>query len=511
VSPSTEQRYANWALGAATLLFAIFLLRYHYQLITSPVPLDVFENAMPFITGLIAEGGNPYSYEHQPLYTNVYPPLYNLLAAPLTGLFGNTLLLHRSLAGAFILAVCLLCYKTLRWRSADRSNALAAAVLLYGALLYSATPVASASSTGLLFYLLCLLLPWAYQFSPASLALSGICAVLAFYGKQYFLAAPAFVCLYLFLFQSKHHAIGYALGTGALLLLSIVAMQLTSPYYFDNTVFSTRAAAAMFRQPDHMLKQMLLFLQVYAGVILALLVGLLTGMWPSLRKSWRRPDYFWFTFLLATAVIAAFLGHSRGNHMSYLFQMMSPLLVIAAFTQLSQLPRGHALAVALLMLSFWQTWKLLPADISISEENWRRIDAEIQAHQTIYSDALFLHNLQAHGKTIYQGPLTEWFYFAVLKPPWLVREDVELRVKTITDKRIQQINNMLDEQAFDLVILRRGKFGIIGAAREGFPFEPGDGQAAFRDRYQLQYELAVPLPPRGSIGKEAIQVWKPIP
>ena len=65
------------------------LLQHHGEIITAPVPLDLYEGTAPQITGIIARGENPYSFEHQPAAAYVYPPLYNILVAPLTGVFGS--------------------------------------------------------------------------------------------------------------------------------------------------------------------------------------------------------------------------------------------------------------------------------------------------------------------------------------------------------------------------------------------------------------------------------------
>ena len=91
-----------WMLGLTTLAFA--LLRNHTSIITFPTPLDYYEGTVPLVTGLIARGIDPYGLAQQPVYAYVYPPLYNLIVAPLTLVFGNTFLVHRLVSAAFIAA-----------------------------------------------------------------------------------------------------------------------------------------------------------------------------------------------------------------------------------------------------------------------------------------------------------------------------------------------------------------------------------------------------------------------
>src|SRR5699024_1111625 len=83
------------ALGIATLIFLVLLLWLHAHLITVPVPIDSYESAMLSITHLIASGHIPYTAANTPVYMDTYPPLYNLLMAPLVLAFGNTFLIHR--------------------------------------------------------------------------------------------------------------------------------------------------------------------------------------------------------------------------------------------------------------------------------------------------------------------------------------------------------------------------------------------------------------------------------
>ena len=124
-------------------------------------------------------------------------------------------------------------------------------------------------------------------------------------------------------------------------------------------------------------------------------------------------------------------------------------------------------------------------------------------------DALLAPSLLAHDKTVYSGPLTEWFHFAVLKPDWLRRENPAQQVTAISEAHISRINHMLGNREFDLVILRHGKFGVIGANARGYPFAGNDGQENFRKNYHLAYSLELPMPDRRGAGTQQMQVWKP--
>src|SRR5687768_2546675 len=115
---------ALYVLGIALLL--ALLAHNHFQIVTAPFPLDYLEGTMPIITGLIASGRNPYAYAQQPEYTYVYPPLYNIIVAPLSAIFGNSVRLHRLVSGLFVLLSCLLLWRAARRAGASAANSAAA-------------------------------------------------------------------------------------------------------------------------------------------------------------------------------------------------------------------------------------------------------------------------------------------------------------------------------------------------------------------------------------------------
>jgi hypothetical protein len=67
---------------------------------------------------------------------------------------------------------------------------------------------------------------------------------------------------------------------------------------------------------------------------------------------------------------------------------------------------------------------------------------------------------------------------------------------------------MIEAEDFDLILLRKGHWGVIGASATDFPLG-GDGQTQFRDHYILRETLSLPLPERPGGGKRRIQVWTP--
>lgn len=167
--------------SAAVLLLA--LLWHHWQIIVAPVPLDLYEGTMLLVTGIIAEKGNPYTREFQPYAADVYPPLYNLMVAPLSHVFGNSFQLHRAVSALFIVLAVLLAALATWKKSASRQHALAAGAMLYAALLFYATPVSSTNAPGMAFFLAGLIVPWWRGFTNGSLVFALLCGLLAFYTR----------------------------------------------------------------------------------------------------------------------------------------------------------------------------------------------------------------------------------------------------------------------------------------------------------------------------------------
>ena len=511
-SSSAVQYWSRLLLWAALLVYSALLIKHHLQLILEVLPLDIFEPAMLLITGLIMEGGNPYRAEYLPIYTDVYPALYNVLVAPLAGVFGNTLVLHRAVNAGMLLISCGLCYQSLRHLGVDKLYALCAGTMLYAALLHYSTPIASVNGLGHCLYMACLLVPLASGFSRRSLIFSAVFGVLAFFGKPYFIAAPAFLAMYLLWRVSLLSAAAYALLVLVLLGASVGATLLIAPYYMDTTIFAMHAATAFTRDENHLIKQLLDFLAVYASLILAiLLAGTAALRVPAANGAIpaRGLEYFTFMLLGGTLAIVLVLGYNRGNYLTYLFQLMSPFLLLAAFLLVHRSQRTLPLLLPLLFMGFWQTWSLLPTHTSPERTSWEVLEEKIDQHEHIFANEIVAHLLNAKGKKLYQGALSQHFHFSVFKPVLLRREESSRSVRSISARYIRETNEMIGRKFFDLVLLRPGKWGIIGASPTGWPFEKGHGQAEFLKNYEKVDTLQLPYPERRGGGMRKIELWKP--
>jgi len=499
--------------------------------VVAVVPLDLYEGTMLLITGIIAEGGNPYTRAFQPYAADVYPPLYNMLVAPLSLVFGNTFQLHRTVSAIFILLASLLAGLATWRNSGSRQHGAAAAVMLYGALLFYATPVSSTNAAGVALFLAGVIVPWWRGFSNGSLIFALLCGLLVFYTKQYFILGMAILCLYLFLYVSMSRALCLGICYAGLLLGSLILVHKSSPYYLDNTLFAPSAAVSRLQTWDILFLQLWMYIRTYAGLLLVILTGAVvaavrigpgaialcvrTLLRPQF-SDWRGPllqgqgDYFWFCFLWSTLVIVFWLGKNPGNYMTYLFQLMSPFLLIGGFSVVAALPKKWQLVTPLVLLSFYQVYDILHKDFSADMDNWARIENMIAESDEVLANQMLVKTLLQFDKKVYQDGHTFYFPLAENKPEWLRKEREEDRVSAVWRDYITELYRKIQRQEFDLVLVSSWEMrGIF--FRHPPPFEDVTGKAFLSRYYAVDEKIKLSLTDRHGGGTYNILVWRPRP
>jgi hypothetical protein len=523
----TEKSWQHTYL-AATLLLLVALVWQHWQIITATVPLDLYEGTMVLITGIIAEGGNPYTRAFQPQAADVYPPLYNMLAAVLSPLFGNHFQLHRSLSALFILLACVSCaLLTLRHSGAWR-HALAAGVLWYAALLFYATPVSSTNAPGVALFITCLAVPWWRGFSTGSLAFALLCGLLSFYTKQYFILCMAILCLYVFLYVSMIRALLLGCCFALLLLSSLALVHASSPYYLDNTLFAPAAAIQGLHMWQILFMQLGFFLRTYLGLLLALVLVAISALrtgpvcrdqsdWLALAgEGWRGPllrrpvDYFWFALFWATLAIVLWLGRNPGNYMTYLFQLMSPFLLIAGLSALARSGLRLWLTLPLLALTGYQAWAILHKDFSVDMDNWREVEALIEDSEAILATQMLVAAQLEHGKPVFQDGHTFYFPMAAHKPDWMRKANPEDRVEAVWEDYLTRLFRKVERREFDYIMV--SPWEMNGIFRQNSPpFEEIGGREFLQRHYCKARVIPLSMTERHGGGTWKVQVWQPKP
>lgn len=526
--PSCVSAWRYLYRGAITVLF-LALIYHQWQIIIAPVPLDLYEGTMLLITGIIAEGGNPYTLAYQPQAADVYPPLYNIIVAPLTSIFGNNFQLHRSVSAGFILLSISLVGLATWKRTGMIVHSCAAAVMAYAALLFYATPVSSTNAPAVFVFLVGLIVPWWCGFTRWSLLFALLCGLLAFYTKQYFVVGIAILCLYLFLYRSMRLGFGLGFVYAFCLLLSLWWVHRTSPYYLDNTLFAPSAAMSGLQNWHILLIQLHVFLTTYAGLLLIIVIYGVVVAWPGgfrrlagaigeraaiARRGWRGPllsrhvDFMWFSLFWTSLVILVWLGRNPGNYMTYLFQLISPFLLVVGFSIAARLTGKLELAMPLILLSLYQSYAMLHKDFSTNLQNWNDVEAMVAGSDEILSTQMLLDMLLRQDKKVYQDGHTFYFPLASAKPGWLVKEREEERVANIWQSYVTMLYRKIERREFDLILVSPWEMrGIF--ARNPPPFEEVDGKTFLSRHYFVASKIKLSMTDRHGAGTYDILVWRP--
>ena len=192
--------------GGAVVLFSWFVY-FSFSTIAMPYQIEYREGAAQVMTQILLMGGNPFSLEYQPLGMNNYGIGYNLLALPFAKLFGNTLMVHRSVSFFFLFASLLLVARTIWTLKKDALISILGGLFIV--ILWAGRGGLGAfpSTTGAFLFLSAILIPFMYSFRYPSLIVSALLSILAFYTKPYFVIGFVVVAVYTFAFVSKQKGV----------------------------------------------------------------------------------------------------------------------------------------------------------------------------------------------------------------------------------------------------------------------------------------------------------------
>jgi hypothetical protein len=500
----------------------------HIKLISHEFPLDYNEAGMLVITSTIAYGSNPYSLENQPSRISVYPVFYNILVTPFSRIFGNTLTLHRTVSGLFIVACCVLVFYLCLREGGTRSNSFVAAALTYAALLFYSTPIASPNGLGLFLFLATITIPWVNGFSTRSLLLSIFLGILAFYTKQYFIAGLGYVALYLFLAESKKQAIYFSLAALAIFTVILSVVLYTSPYFLEDTVFALQSVSKLVSSYENVGEQFKAFIQIYLPLLVILVtVTILTysAKFADSGKFTRhsddvkpvylfdfdrallhhKPNYIWFCCSCSTLIIALVLGKNPGNYLTYLFQLISPFLLVGIFALISGLPKWRWPFRILIVAALYNSYSMLPSDFSVKEKNWQRIRQEIAGAEDLYASILVLDEVMKKGRPVYHNGHTQYFPFGRTKPSFLIKTEPKETVEEVWEHYVEFIHSKIENREFDLLLIDNWASLPSSIRDSGI-----DNSAALRTHYKQTGHITLPLMKRQGGGNYRVRIYKPI-
>src|SRR5262245_53301103 len=339
------RRLANAAAGIAAVMCG-WLVLLHLRMIVSPAPQEMREGAIVWITRLLLEGRNPYALSELPASTNAYGIVYHLVVLPFARVFGNSYTVHRAISGAAIAGSCGLIDHLLRREHADGVVAATGAMLFYASSIYFVAPLARPDGLGVLFCMASITLLFTDQVTPGRFAGGLAFALLALLTKIYLAFPPFVISLYLFLFVSPKRGLLYGITTIAASVALLLVMTAFYPAYITVSLIDNVTSSAYYNV-DHMKRQTLDWLSYSLPLSVALVLLLARALLDSraLERLRARPSPFAFGSLVNTMVFfGVFAGHA-GAHMTYLFQLVTPLLIVAVLPQFGSHAWGRALVV----------------------------------------------------------------------------------------------------------------------------------------------------------------------
>ena len=206
----------------------------------------------------------------------------------------------------------------------------------------------------------------------------------------------------------------------------------------------------------------------------------------------------------------SFLGYNPGNFMTYLFQLMSPFLLIATFSMRSLQRPAAALAVPLILYCCYRSYMNLPRDFSYDAGAWQRVDQLIASHEHMLASPILIMSLLDNGKPVYQDGHTFYFPMARSKPAFLEPANPERRVAAIWSRYMRDLYAKIDAREFDLLLLT--SWDVMGIFDPNPPEDAGIGGIEYlRQRYEVRETITVSMTVRPGGGPHAMQIWVPKP
>ena len=509
---------------AIACFLIIRVLYYQYQLITFPYQLEYREGATLLFTQGILEGKNIFSLNQAPLYTNGYGVVYNLIVLPFAKLFGNTLCIHRIFTALFSYASSGLVFYFIYKKNKNTLAGLFGGILFIISQLYWVIPTARADAAGLFLLLLSVFIPYSHSFSLRSLALSAIIGLISFYTKPYFLISIPIIASYLFLFISKKKSLIFSGISIVIFLISVFIVNHFYETYFYNVVYVHTQIVS--DQISHAIRQLYQFLLAYFPLIIAGILILFSEKTScedgvaSAFNEWKKSmqfnlldfpeplikpktDMVGYFLLCSTLAIFLALGRHIGNYMVYLFQLMTPFLIVLILGRLTPANPYRNLILLFLVVNIIS----FRADyiLNIDQSDWQKAEEYIKSSHKVLNSPPLTSILLKENKPIIDSGQTQYFFVPLdyISNYFLPNSAA---IKDIQNNYKQAVQSEIRNQIYDYVMI----------STWDSPFTDFD---VLNESYQLFDTLYLPMPQSNQSWLKPIEnlenhdweisVWKP--
>lgn len=454
---AVPRRIAQIAAGTAALMCG-WLVVLHLRMIVSPAPQEMREGAIIWITRLVLEGRNPYVLSELPASSYAYGIVYRLIVLPFARIFGNSYTVHRAVSAVAIASACAVLYRLLRREGTRLVLAAVGVMLFYASSVYFVAPLARPDGLGVLFCLASIACMFTGELAPGWFVAGLIFGLLALLTKIYLAFPPFLMSLYVFLFVSPRRGLIYGMTTVAAAVVALFIMTLFYPAYISMSLVDNMNSAAYYNV-DHMKRQTFDWLLYSLPLTVGLGLALVRAVIRSRPMQWirSRPSPYAFAAAVnATVFFCVFAGHA-GAHMTYLFHLVTPLLLVALLPGFDERSwPGAAVAVAL-PIAFVANAHYFPLTFSrfrAAEATFAQLSDAIRAHRYVLGSTEVAGPLALAGQPVFDSGHSQYFGDAAIKsriPGLIPAESIDARWKAF----LADMKGGIIEERFDLIIRNR--------------------------------------------------------
>lgn len=511
---SNKKQTLESLLFAGALASILWSVYFSVITISIPYQIEFREGTAQVLTGFFLRGENPFILDSQPLAMNNYGIGYNLVVYPFVGVFGNTLMVHRSMTFLFVVLSAMLSWFVVYKGSRLFPLGLTCAAFVMVGLIGRGGIGAFPSALGTFLFLLAIFVPFLRSFDLAGLALSFVLSLMAFYTKPYFLLAFGIVCSYLVLFVSKKRGVLYGAFFLAGFATSVLTVLHLYPLYFVNTIIGN--ASNTFLTVEHLTSQLKELFSSFYPILLFLIFALghrafenrmrgfqSEGAWVDF-SIWSRPlfgrplSFLLYSFLFSLLAFLFMLGPHTGSYLNYAFQLLVPTFFCWFFCEFGLAKKFNELFILVVLLNLfsWESKVLDPNKLKQKDsKEWARVSEYVRLSSTILNSPAVAAEVVTLGRIPMDSGQTSYFYTVEHFPDNLLTRTSYSEFYDDGLRYTLLIDHMIEKQRFDLVITTREK--------EAFYHEQ-----ILWDYYDVVDEIRVDMPQSNQ--QWTLVVWQPL-
>ncbi|MFT5170105.1 MAG: hypothetical protein ACI8Q2_000723, partial [Candidatus Omnitrophota bacterium] len=345
----------------------------------------------------------------------------------------------------------------------------------------TSTATAGPHSMGEFLFLLSIFIPIWYKFSYRSLSCALIVSLLAFYTKAYFVIGFPLLAIYLFLFRSKLK--GVIAGTSFLIILILSSWIVFNIYdcYFTNAFFthmniaqnSDEHAPNQFKAYIPITKELLIILFSVLLINLKLLSKTIKKNKPNLSFSFLKMntplinlpvDFISFMLISTTLLVYFKLGRASGSWLAYLFQLISPFIILTIIKLIEKTPKTYYIWIGLILwhITFLSTTRF--PDLNNSISNWDKIEKRIEPFNDVFNTPAVVSILLDQNKEFYDNGFTEFSRNGIVRKSIFrgkLHNDMDVLYENI--KFDKQLSDKFKEKKFDLLVITENWAPLVPA------------------------------------------------